>query len=91
MGNALIQNKDTDDLDYSTVFFFNVILCCVLYAVAFFAAPLVSKFFDRPELTPIVRVLCLTIVFSGVKNVQQAYVSKTMQLKGFRVLGFGRL
>lgn len=83
MGNALIQNKDTDDLDYSTVFFFNVILCCVLYAVAFFAAPLVSKFFDRPELTPIVRVLCLTIVFSGVKNVQQAYVSKTMQFKRF--------
>lgn len=83
MGNALIQNKDTDDLDYSTVFFFNVVLCCVLYAVAFFAAPLVSKFFDRPELTPIVRVLCLTIVFSGVKNVQQAYVSKTMQFKRF--------
>lgn len=83
MGNALIQNKDTDDLDYSTVFFFNVVLCCVLYTIAFCTAPLVSKFFDRPELTPIVRVLCLTIVFSGVKNVQQAYVSKTMQFKRF--------
>lgn len=83
MGNALIQNKDTDDLDYSTVFFFNVVLCCVLYAIAFCTAPLVSKFFDRPELTPIVRVLCLTIIFSGVKNVQQAYVAKTMQFKRF--------
>lgn len=83
LGNALIQKKDADDLDFSSVFYFNVVCCLILYGVVFFTAPLISNFYNNPELTPIVRVLCLTIVVSGLKNVQQAYVSKTLQFKKF--------
>lgn len=83
MGNALIQKKDPDDLDFSTVFYFNVVICCVLYLVMFVSAPLIAKFYNNLELVPIVRVLSLTLVISGVKNVQQAYVSKTLQFKRF--------
>ena len=83
MANALIQKKDTDDLDYSSVFFFNLSFCLVLYIGLFIAAPLISRLYSNPELTPVFRVLGLTIVVSGVKNVQQAYVSKTMQFRRF--------
>ena len=83
MGNALIQKKDADDLDFSTVFYFNVALCLLLYAVMFFAAPLISAFYNQPDLTPVIRVLSLTIVISGVKNIQQAYVSRNMLFKRF--------
>ena len=82
-GNALIQKKDSDDLDFSTVFYFNIAVCLVLYWAVFFLAPLISLFYEKPELTPIIRVLSLTIVISGVKNVQQAYVSKHMLFKRF--------
>ena len=83
MANALIQKKDTDDLDYSSVFYFNVAFCLVLYIGLFFAAPLISRLYGSPDLVPVIRVLGLTIVVSGVKNVQQAYVAKTMQFRRF--------
>ncbi|MBQ2960852.1 MAG: lipopolysaccharide biosynthesis protein [Oscillospiraceae bacterium] len=83
MANALIQKKDSDDLDFSSVFYFNVCFCLVLYAGLFVCAPLISRIYKMPDLVPIIRVLGLTIVVSGVKNVQQAYVSKTMQFRRF--------
>ncbi len=83
MGNALIQKKDADDLDFSTVFYFNFTVCLGLYALMFLAAPWIARFYNDPELTPVIRVLSLTLVISGVKNIQQAYVSRNLLFKRF--------
>lgn len=83
MGNALIQKKDADDLDFSSVFFFNITMCLGLYGLMFVGAPLISAFYDMPELIPVIRVLSLTLVASGVKNIQQAYISKNLLFKRF--------
>ncbi len=83
LGNALIQKQDADDLDFSSVFYFNMIMCCFLYLLMFFSAPYISAFYNNTELTPVIRVLSLILIISGVKNVQQAYVSRTMQFKRF--------
>lgn len=83
LGNALIQKKNADDLDFSSVFYFNMIMCLVLYGILFFCAPLISRFYGNSSLTALTRVLCLTVVISGIKNVQQAYVSRTLQFKKF--------
>lgn len=83
LGNALIQKKDADDTDFSTVFYFNIVVCLLLYALMFVVAPFIANFYNDAELTSIIRVLSLTIVISGVKNIQQAYVSRTMQFKRF--------
>lgn len=82
-GTALVQKKNADELDFSTVFYFNIIMCGALYVLMFFAAPYIAAFYDDAELTPVVRVLSLTLVISGVKNIQQAYVSRTLQFKKF--------
>lgn len=83
MGNALIQKKNADNLDFSSVFYFNIVVCIILYMCMFFAAPLIAVFYENNELVPVIRILSLTLVISGVKNVQQAYVSRTMQFKKF--------
>lgn len=83
MATALIQKKDTDDLDFSSVFYFNLAFCLLLYAGLFLAAPLIGRFYGDLSLVPVIRVLGMTIVVSGVKNVQQAYVAKTMQFRRF--------
>lgn len=83
MGNALIQKKDPDDLDFSSVFYFNVAFCLVLYIGLFFAAPTIAKIYKAEMLVTVIRVLGLTLIVAGVKNVQQAYVSKTLQFKRF--------
>ena len=83
LGNALIQKKDADDLDFSSVFWFNVVLCVVLYGVLYLISPAIAVFYKKPELCLVLRVLGLQIVISGVKNVYQAYVSRTMQFRKF--------
>ncbi len=83
LGTALVQKKDADDLDFSTVFYFNIVMCTGLYGIMFFAAPLIAAFYELPELIPIVRVSSLTLLISGVKNIQQSYVSKHMLFKRF--------
>ena len=81
--NALIQKKDADDTDFSTVFYFNLTACSLMYLLMFISAPWLASFYRDPSLSPIIRVLSLTVIISGVKNVQQAYVSRTLQFKRF--------
>lgn len=83
LGTALIQKKNADDLDFSSVFYFNLFMCLVLYLAMFLAAPYIARFYDDISLIPIIRVISLTIVVSGVKGIQQAYVSRNMLFKRF--------
>lgn len=83
MANALIQKKDADELDFSSVFYFNLVMCVALYLLLFVCAPLIASFYNNAELVPVIRVLGITLLISGVKNVQQAYVSRTLQFKRF--------
>lgn len=83
LGTALIQKKDADDVDFSTVFWFNIVSCLILYFALFLAAPLISQFYKGESLTNVIRVLGLTVVISGVKNVLQAYVSRKLMFKKF--------
>ena len=83
LGAALVQKKNADDVDFSTVFYTNVVFCVALYALLFFSAPLIAAFYKRQELAPVIRVMGVTILISGVKNIQQSYVSRTLQFRKF--------
>ena len=83
LGTALIQKKDADDLDFSSVFFFNFVVCIILYGGLFVASPFIARFYGNDNLTSVIRVIGLTIVVSGVKGIQQSYVSRNMMFKRF--------
>lgn len=83
LGTALIQKKDADDLDFSSVFYFNFAVCIILYIGMFVAAPYIAVFYNDASLTAVIRVTSLTIVISGVKGIQQSYVSRNMLFKRF--------
>lgn len=83
LGTSLVQKKDADDLDFSTVFFFNIGMCLLLSGLMCVAAPWIARFYEMPELTPIVRVQSLSLILSGVRNIQNAYVSKNMLFKKY--------
>ncbi len=82
-GNSLIQKKDSDDTDFSSVFYFNIIMSIVMYAVVFFAAPFIADFYKMPILKPTIRVMGVRLIVAGVNSVQHAYVSKHMMFKRF--------
>lgn len=83
LGTALIQKKKSDDLDFSSVFYFNFVVCLILYAGMFFSATAIATFYGDESLVLIIRVLSLTIIISGVKGIQQSYISKNMLFKRF--------
>lgn len=81
---SLIQKKDADNLDFSTVFFFSVAMALVLYAAMFFGAPLIADFYsayDQVMLIAVIRVMGIQIIATAVNSVQMAYVSRTMQFR----------
>lgn len=82
-GNSLIQKKNADNKDFSSVFFFNIIFSIVIYFILFFAAPAISRFYKMPIICPTLRVLSLRIIIASVNSVQQAYVSRNMLFKRF--------
>ena len=82
-GTALIQKKDADNIDFSTVFYFNILMSLIFYFLLYIISPYIAKFYNEPNLTRIVRVMSISLIISAVNNVQHAYVSKTMQFKRF--------
>ena len=77
-GEALIQKKDADDLDYNSVFYLNIALSLVTYAIMFFAAPWIARFYKTPELVAIVRVSAIVFIFNAVNAIQGAELTKKM-------------
>ena len=82
-GNALIQKKDADDIDCSSVFYFNIVFSVLIYFIIFLIAPYVAKFYNMDILKPLLRILALKVVLAGVNSIQQAYVSKKMMFRKF--------
>lgn len=80
---ALIQKKNADDIDFSSVFYLSTALAVFLYVVIFIAAPFIADYYNEPQLTHILRVLSITLFFNAITTVQNAVVSKSMQFKRF--------
>lgn len=83
MSNRLIQKKDADDVDFSSYFYFNMMMSVLIYCVVFFGAPLVAAFYNTQALTAVIRTIGLNVLIYGVKAVQSAYVSRNMLFRKF--------
>ena len=83
LGIALVQKKEADELDFSSVLFFNLAMCACLYVLLFFCAPLISRIYNLPELVGVIRVISLTLIIAGVRSTLQAYVERGLQFKKF--------
>ena len=83
LGQALVQRKEMDNEEFSTVFYFSLAFSVILYVILFLCAPLISHFYNEPILTDVVRVLGITVIIGAVNSVQQSYVQKTMQFRRF--------
>ncbi len=81
LAKALIQRQDCQDIDYSTAFVTNVSMSLVIYAVLFFAAPLIADFYDEPLLVSLTRAMALTIVLGSFNIVQRAKLMANVDFK----------
>src|SRR5690554_902519 len=79
--SSLIRTKDADNIDYSTVFFVNLISSVLLYALLFFAAPFIAAFYGEDILIYLIRVLGLVLLINAFSLVQSTKLNKALQFK----------
>lgn len=79
--NALIRKKDTTNEDYNTMFITNMVVSIGMYAVLFLCAPLIARFFSRPELVSLVRAMGWYLIFQALSITQVTILTKRIDFK----------
>ena len=83
LGVALIQKKNADETDFSSVFWFNLLMCIILYFIVYVFAPHIANLYHKSEIIRIIRLIGLVIIVSAIKNIQQVYVMRNLLFKKF--------
>lgn len=82
-GNAVIQKKDADELDVNTMLCCTMTVSTLLYGLIYFAAPWIADFYQMDIICPVLRVLSLQLLFSGINTIQHAWIQKQMLFRKF--------
>lgn len=86
-GSALIRKNDCTDTDYSTAFYFNVLVglvCCILL---FLASPFIANFFNTPILKDVVRVMSLNMLVGSFAIVHGTKLTHSIDFKSQAKVG----
>lgn len=81
IGTAVIQKKDLDRTDLSTLMTYTLGLATVFYIVLFFTAPLIANYYEAPILQPTLRVLATTLFLQGINSVQTGLLQRQMSFR----------
>ena len=85
---AIANLKSPTSRDYNSVFWFNIIVGGALYVVLFLSAPLIARYYHKPELTSLSRYAFLSILFASLSTAQSAYLFKNLMVKQRAKSGF---
>ncbi|MBE6346170.1 MAG: lipopolysaccharide biosynthesis protein [Lentimicrobiaceae bacterium] len=80
-GSALIQKKEPTKEDYSTIFWWNMLLSVVLYGLLFLGAPAVARFYNLPILCDVLRVQGIVLIINALSIIQQNQLRKQLKFK----------
>lgn len=78
---ALTRKKDAVKADFDTVFYFNLAVSCLLYAVLFFCSPFIARFFKEPILVPVIRILGISLVINAFGIVQKIILVRRIDFR----------
>lgn len=80
-GQALIQKKNVSSIDYSSVFYFNIVFSLCIYIALYLLAPFIADFYHTPKLILIAKVSFLLIPINSLAIVQHTILTKELKVK----------
>ena len=86
--NALIRKVDRSEADYSTVFIFNIIIGVLLCLIVVWAAPYIAAFYEMPQLSSVMKVLALTLLFNSFSVVFYAILTINIDFRSIAIANF---
>ncbi|WP_026452700.1 lipopolysaccharide biosynthesis protein [Aequorivita capsosiphonis] len=78
---TLIQRQDVTEEDYTSVFYFNFIMSCIIYIILFFSSSYIAEFYNEPTLRLLCKISFLSIVINSLSIVPTAILTKGMNFK----------
>ena len=81
LNTSLIQKKEVDEFDFSTIFYATLLLSLGLYLLLFLLSPLVAEIYDNDKVCNVLRVLGLFIPLSSFNSIQQAKVTRNLDFR----------
>jgi len=79
--NALIQKQNRTDVDFSTVFYFNILVGFFFYFILFFTSPYIAAFYNAPILADLTKVVAINVIFNSLIVVQRARLTINLDFK----------
>lgn len=86
LSSALIQKKDRTDIDYSTIFYFNLLVAIFFYCLLFVTSPLIADFYNMPILKDVTRVVALSLIITGFTAVQSTRLRINLQFRKLSII-----
>lgn len=80
-GTALVQKIDRTETDFSTVFYFNVLVACFFYGLLWIISPYIASFYDIPLLESVTKAVALTLIFNALGGIQNAKLTIAIDFK----------
>jgi len=81
LSQSLIRKQECSTNDYSTIFWVNITVGLLSYAVIWIAAPMIANFYGKPELISLTRVTSLAIIVGSVTLIQQTILTKDLDFR----------
>lgn len=81
LNTSLIQKKDADNLDFSSVFYVSLGLAVVLYVIIYLFSPVIAEYYQDPMLNSVLRVLAATLILGAINSIQNAYLARAFLFK----------
>ncbi|MDI2586531.1 lipopolysaccharide biosynthesis protein [Psychrobacillus sp. NEAU-3TGS] len=78
---ALIRDQHTTQEDYSTIFYFNLVMSFILYVMLFISSKSISIFFEEPQLVEIIRVLSIVVIINSLAVIQKVMLMKRVDFR----------
>jgi O-antigen/teichoic acid export membrane protein len=85
LGAALVQKKNPEHIDYSTVFYWNLVVAALFYLILFVSAPFIADYYALPLVKPLLRVQSLVLLIQSFSIVQYTQLQKQMNFKALAV------
>jgi len=78
---ALIRKQNRDNVDNSTIFYFNIVTSLFVYLLLYAIAPWVASFFHEPQLTAVMRVLCVIVIIDSFAIIQRVQFAAAVNFR----------
>lgn len=84
---ALIRKKNVTSTELDTVFWFNLIISLLIYAILWLSSSSIAKFYDQPILESIVKVISINLIIKAASGIQNINLQRDLRFKELAIVG----